>query len=84
MTAQHRPAYHVARRRLMLAAAALLVCFGFVLPLMGGAVKAINVFGVVIGFAGMADVSLIGLVLSLFWFAERHNALERFYGDREG
>ncbi|MGD9914699.1 MAG: hypothetical protein AB7S80_11520 [Rhizobiaceae bacterium] len=83
MTANNRAAFVSARRRLLLAAVALLACFGFVLPIMGGTVNAINLFGVVVSFGGMADVSLIGLVLSLFWFAERMNALERRFADSE-
>jgi len=76
MSADGRTSYSRARRELMLAAAALWLCFGFVLPLLASQVPAINVFGVVIGFASMATISIVALVVALFWFAARQNTLE--------
>jgi putative solute:sodium symporter small subunit len=77
MSAGGGASYFKARRGLMLAAAALWLCFGFVLPVLAGQVPAINVFGVVVGFAAMAAISIVALVAALFWFANRQNALER-------
>jgi putative solute:sodium symporter small subunit len=76
MSADGRTSYSRARRELMLAAAALWLCFGFVLPLLASQVPAINVFGVVLGFASMATISVIALVVALFWYANRQNALD--------
>lgn len=77
MSADRRTADPEKRRELMLAATALWFCFGFVLPLLASQVPAINVFGVIVGFATMATISIVAMVATAFWFARRQNALER-------
>lgn len=81
MAADGRAGYFRQRRELMLTAAALWLCFGFVLPLLASQVLAINVFGIVIGFAVLAAISIAALVAALFWFVRRQNALEHAEDD---
>lgn len=77
MTKPGRIRYRRQTRALMLASLALLLCIALGVPLLADLLTGFSFLGYPLGYAITGKGILFALVILLFWFARRQNAIDQ-------